>query len=62
MLAELTVDLKAEGIELLLANVRGLVRDMLRRSQVLGRIGEKQLFPSLAEAVAMFQKQTWKSK
>ena len=55
MLAELTVDLKVEGIELLLANVRGPIRDMLRRSQVLGRIGEKQLFPSLAEAVVTFQ-------
>lgn len=55
MLTELSADLKAEGIELLLANVRGPVRDMLRRSQVLQRIGEKQLFPSLAEAVAAFQ-------
>ena len=56
MLAELAADLQAEGIALLLANVRGPVRDMLRRSQVLERIGEPQLFFSLAEAVATFQR------
>lgn len=55
MLAELAGELQTEGIELLLTNARGPVRDMLRRSQILQRLGEQHLFASLADAVAAFQ-------
>jgi MFS superfamily sulfate permease-like transporter len=54
MLAELAGELKAEGVDLMLANVRGPVRDLLRRSGVTQTIGEERIYPSIEEGVKAF--------
>jgi sulfate permease, SulP family len=54
MLAELVGELKAQGIDLLLANVRTPIRDLLERSGVAQVIGEKRIYPSIEEAVEGF--------
>jgi len=56
-LAELAGELKAEGVELLLANVRGPIRDMLRRSGVAQTIGEEHIYPTIDEGVEDFRAQ-----
>ena len=57
MLAGLVGALKADGVELLLADVRDPVRDFLRHSKVEQIIGEEHFYPSLHEAVEAFQRQ-----
>jgi SulP family sulfate permease len=54
MLAELAGELKEEGVDLLLANVRGPVRDLLRSSGVTQTIGEERIYPSIEEGVKAF--------
>src|SRR2546423_6102552 len=51
MLDELAGELKPEGVELLLANVRGPVLDLLQRSKVAAAIGEERIYPSIEEGV-----------
>jgi hypothetical protein len=40
-----------DGVELLLAQVRGPVRDRLRRTGLMDAIGDTHVFPSVADAV-----------
>jgi sulfate permease, SulP family len=54
MLAELVGELKAQGVELLLANVRAPIRDLLERSGVAWVIGEERIYPSIEEGVEAF--------
>src|SRR5207248_8682514 len=54
-LAELVSELKAEGVELLLANVRAPIRDLLERSGVAQVIGEERIYPSIEEGVKAFK-------
>ncbi len=56
-LAELVGELKAEGVELLLANVRAPIRDLLERSGVAQTIGEEHIYPSIEEGVKGFRAQ-----
>ena len=55
MLAELVAELKAEGIQLMLASVRTPIRAMLQRSGVAKTIGEAHLYSSIEEGVQAFQ-------
>jgi MFS superfamily sulfate permease-like transporter len=55
MLTELQIELKAQGIELLLANVRAPVRDVLQRSGLIERIGKRHIYLSVEEGVRAFQ-------
>ena len=55
MLAELVGELKAQEVELLLANVRAPIRDLLGRSGVSQTIGEKHIFPTIEEGVQAFE-------
>ncbi len=55
MLAELVGELKAQGVELRLANVRAPVRDVLERSGVAQTIGEEHIYPSIEEGVQSFK-------
>jgi len=48
-------ELKAKGIELLLANVRAPVRDVLQRSSLIERIGKQHIYLSVEEGVRAFQ-------
>jgi len=48
-------ELKAKGIELLLANVRAPVRDVLQRSSLIERIGKQHIYLSDEEGVRAFQ-------
>ena len=52
MLAALFTELKSRGVELRLAQVRGSVRDRMRRTGLVDLIGEKQWFLSDEAAVA----------
>ena len=56
MLFELIDDLDARSIEVLLAQVKGSVRDRLRRTGLIGRIGEDRLYLSVGSAVSDFQR------
>ncbi len=56
MLFELAGDLEAQSIELLLAQVKGSVRDRLRRTGLMTRIGEDRLYLSIGSAVTDFQR------
>lgn len=55
MLTDLQTELKAKGIELLLANLRAPVRDVLQRSGLIERIGKQHIYPSVEEGVQAFQ-------
>ena len=46
-----------EGVELLLANVRAPIRDLLERSGVAQTIGEEHIYPSIEEGVKGFRAQ-----
>ena len=50
-LHELADDLEAQGIDLYLASVKGLVRDVMRRSGLYERLGPDRFFLSTDEAV-----------
>ena len=55
MLAELVAELKAQGVELLLATVREPIRTMLWRSGVAQTIGEEHIYPVIEEGVEDFR-------
>ena len=55
MLAELVAELKAQGVELLLATVREPIRNMLWRSGVAQTIGEEHIYPVIEEGVEDFR-------
>jgi sulfate permease, SulP family len=52
-LAELLTDLEARGVALALAQAKGKVRDQLRRTGLLDRIGTTRIHFSVAQAVAL---------
>jgi MFS superfamily sulfate permease-like transporter len=53
MLGELLTDLEARGVALALAQAKGKVRDQLRRTGLLDRIGSTRIHFSVAQAVAL---------
>jgi MFS superfamily sulfate permease-like transporter len=55
MLRDLYTDLRTRQIDLLFAQIRGSVRDRMLKTGLLEHIGEDQLYPSTAAAVAAFQ-------
>jgi high affinity sulfate transporter 1 len=55
MLRDLYSDLRTKQIDLLFAQIRGSVRDRMRRTGLLEHVGEDHLYPSIAAAVAAFQ-------
>ena len=55
MLTDLQTELKEEGIELLLANLRAPVRDVLQRSGLIERIGKQHIYLSVEDGVRAFQ-------
>jgi hypothetical protein len=57
MLKELLNDLHAEKVDLLLAQVRGPVRDRLRKGDLMDLIGEDHMYVSVATAVEEFSTQ-----
>jgi MFS superfamily sulfate permease-like transporter len=54
MLLELVEELRAQGIEMLLAQVKGTVRDRLRRTGLDQAIGEDRIYLSVGSAVTDF--------
>ena len=54
MLFELVGDLEGRSIEVMLAQVKGSVRDRLRRTGLMERIGEDRLYLSVGSAVTDF--------
>ncbi len=52
MLRELLVDLQERSIELLLAQVKGKVRDRMERTGLMGELGEDRIHTTIASAVA----------
>lgn len=56
MLAGLLQDLHARSIEVLLAQVKGPVRDRLRRTGVMAELGEDRVYLSIGSAVTDFQR------
>jgi sulfate permease, SulP family len=54
MLRDLTSDLRQAGIDLLLAQVRGSVRERMRVTGLFDHIGEDHIFPSVEAAVQSF--------
>ena len=58
MLFELVADLEAQSIEVMLAQVKGSVRDRLRRTGLMTKIGEDRLYLSLGSAVTDFQRRS----
>jgi high affinity sulfate transporter 1 len=54
MLAELLADLGERSIEVLLAQVKGPVRDRMRRTGLAERLGEDRIYLSLGSAVTDF--------
>lgn len=55
MLKNLVVELDEIGIDVLLAQVRGSVRDRLRHASLMAEIGEERIYLSVAEAVHDFE-------
>ncbi len=56
MLSDLVVDLHARSIEVLLAQVKGRVRDRLHRTGVMTELGEDRVYLSIGSAVTDFQR------
>jgi sulfate permease, SulP family len=54
MLFELVADLDEQSIEPMLAQVKGSVRDRMRRTGLMGRIGEDRLYLSMGAGVTDF--------
>ena len=52
MLAGLFADLERDGIDLRLAQVRGSVRDRMRRTGLMATLGERRCYLSTESAVA----------
>lgn len=55
MLKNLVVELDEIGIDVLLAQVRGSVRDRLRQASLMAEIGEDRIYLSIATAVHDFE-------
>ena len=55
MLKNLVVELDEIGIDVLLAQVRGSVRDRLRLASLMTEIGEDRIYLSVAAAVHDFE-------
>jgi high affinity sulfate transporter 1 len=55
MLRDLCSDLRAKQIDLLFAQIRGSVRDRMRKTGLLEHLGEDHLYASIVAAVAAFQ-------
>jgi MFS superfamily sulfate permease-like transporter len=55
MLRDLCSDLRAKQIDVLFAQIRGSVRDRMRKTGLLEHLGEDHLYASTAAAVAAFQ-------
>jgi SulP family sulfate permease len=55
MLRDLYSDLRAKQIDVLFAQIRGSVRDRMKKTGLLEHVGEEQLYSSVAAAVAAFQ-------
>jgi high affinity sulfate transporter 1 len=55
MLRDLCSDLRAKQIDLLFAEIRGSVRDRMRKTGLLEHLGEDRLYASTVAAVAAFQ-------
>ena len=58
MLYELMAALRARSIELDLAQVKGTVRDRLRRTGLMARIGEDRVYLSVGSAVTDFERRS----
>ena len=56
MLFELVGDLQAQSIEVMLAQVKSSVRDRLRRTGLMTKIGEDRLYLSIGSAVTDFKR------
>jgi high affinity sulfate transporter 1 len=56
MLFSLVADLRARSIEVLLAQVKGTVRDRLRRTGLMAELGEDRVYLSIGSAVTDFQR------
>ena len=55
MLRDLCSDLRANQIDLLFAQIRGSVRDRMKKTGLLEHIGEDHVYASMAAAVTAFQ-------
>jgi MFS superfamily sulfate permease-like transporter len=55
MLAALVADLQERGLTVLLAQVKGPVRDRLRRTGLMSRIGEQNVYLSIPAGVEGFR-------
>jgi MFS superfamily sulfate permease-like transporter len=55
MLRDLCSDLRANQIDLLFAEIRGSVRDRMKKTGLLEHLGADHLYASTAAAVAAFQ-------
>jgi SulP family sulfate permease len=56
MLFDLVADLRARSIEVLLAQVKGTVRDRLRKTGLMTEVGEDRVYLSIGSAVTDFQR------
>jgi MFS superfamily sulfate permease-like transporter len=56
MLLELVADMRARSIEVLLAQVKGTVRDRMRRTGLMDLLGEDRVYLSIGSAVTDFQR------
>jgi SulP family sulfate permease len=56
MLRELITDLHDRSIEVLLAQVKGSVRDRMRRTGLMAELGEDRIYLSIGSAVTDFQR------
>jgi high affinity sulfate transporter 1 len=60
MLFELVGDLRSRSIEVLVAQVKGTVRDRLRKTDLMAELGEDRVYLSIGSAVSDFQRR-WPS-
>jgi MFS superfamily sulfate permease-like transporter len=56
MLLDLVSELRARSIEVLLANVKGAVRDRMRRTGLMEPVGEEHVYLSVGSAVTDFER------
>ena len=54
MLYELVADMEERSVEVMLAQVKGSVRDRLRRTGLMVRIGEDRIYLSIGSGVTDF--------
>ena len=55
MLYQLVADLRDQSIEILLAQVKGPVRERLRKTGLMDELGEDHIYLSVGNAVAAFE-------